>query len=794
MPAGEIRRAIERLNVVGSVLYVAAHPDDENTRLISWLVGHKGLQAAYLSMTRGGGGQNLIGKEQAELLGVVRTGELLEARKIDGGAQYFSRMRDFGYSKSAPETIRVWGHEAALSDVVQVIRIVRPDVVIARFATKGRNHGHHTASAILAGEAFRAAADPQRFKNLGLNSWQADRLLHNRSHWRMKPSTDKSGFLKLDVGTFDPLIGQSYGEVSAVSRSMHKSQGFGTSPSIGPQMEYFSPLAGTSLKPGDDVFKGLNLTWSRFSKTAGLTKAIAQAAQAFDPAAPHKVLPKLTEIRSRLLKVSNGHWREIKLRELDRIIVSCAGLWLTARSKKAVVSPGTQLPVELTAVNRSKAKVRLRSTTVGSQSVGGTVLKEHRVWVKRVDLQIAKESKVSGPHWLRQTPTSANYLIAEVKNRVIADDKPVLSVVFNLEIEGATLRVSRPIEHAWTDAVAGERVHPVEVLPPVTATPDRPVLMVPVGGRATARIFLRSDTARSGAVELQLPKGLTLTSNRLSFALSAAKPEQVVEVTVSAEDRAQAGALAASIRLDDQVWRSALNTIDYPHLPRRRVLRTSELRIVPVVLDRGGINRIGYLSGSGDAVADSLRSVGYSVEQIDVNTVVSAKLGRFQAVVMGIRAYNKHPRLLALHGQLMAYVAQGGKLIVQYNTNNHFNPLNGPMGPKPFHISRLRVTDETATMTALDPQHAALTKPNRLGPADFAGWVQERGLYFADTWDPFYTPVFSASDPGERPVKGGLLVARHEKGVFVYTGISFFRQLPAGVAGAYRLFANMLAL
>ena len=777
--AGELLREIQHLQVVGSVLYVAAHPDDENTRLLSWLVGHKGVDATYMSMTRGGGGQNLIGPEQAELLGVIRTGELLAARGIDGASQRFSRMRDFGYSKSPDETLRFWGKDAALADVVNAVDAVRPDLIITRFATTGRNHGHHTASAILAGEAFKSA------------KWKAKRLLHNRSHWRIKPDTDTSQWLKLDVGTFDPRTGLSFGEVAGHSRTMHKSQGFGSAPKVGPQMEFFSVEDGAALTPEQDIFEGIDLTWNRFKGTGPLIAVLKKAEQGFDPTAPHTVLPHLAKAHALLDSVDNRFWRERKQAEIRRVMQACAGLWITARVDQPGMVPGQTAQVNLTALNRSPATVTLKPS-VAAKSV---VLAANQPFNETFALPTQPDRAPTVPCWLAKPPTTASYVIDNPALRTLPDLPPDLSLAVDVTVEGVKIPLKVPVLYARTDAVLGERVQALELLPPVTATFAQRGIMLPLGTAATTRVTLRADAGpATGTVVFTTPKGVQVTPASVAFNLSKASPEQVITLQLRADKTAQPGPLSAKASVGGRTWSFQQTRIDYSHLPTRTVLQPAKMQLSPVNLSRGPVQTIGYVQGSGDVVADALRAVGYTVEEIDAGDIAAGKLNRFNAIVMGIRAYNKEPRLMALHAQLMAYVDAGGRLLVQYNTNNRFNPLEGLIGPHPFHISRKRVTDETAKMTPVDPKHPALTTPNALGEADFAGWVQERGLYFADTWDAKYQPIFSANDAGEEPLKGSTLVARHGKGVFVYTGISFFRQLPAGVPGAYRLLANLLAL
>lgn len=784
---GEILRDLQHLAVAGSVLYVAAHPDDENTSLLTWLEG-QGIEATYLSMTRGGGGQNLIGSEQAQLLGVLRTGELLAARRVDGAEQRFTRMVDFGYSKSSEETLRLWGHDDALDDVVRAIREVRPDVIVTRFPTEGETHGHHLASAILAHEAFVKAGDPAYVTD-GLEAWQADRLLHNVSSWGITPETDTSAWARLDVGGYDARIGRSTGELAAESRSMHKSQGFGTAPEVGPDVEWFASKLGTPVAPGESPLDGLDITIGRFEGTKALQKAIDRAVKAFDPAAPHEVIPLLAKVRDELDRLPFDARRQRDA--VDELLADCAGLWLTARAERPAVAPGGRIAVTTTVVARAPVDVVVRDVWVAERPpmivgvlFGGPPIPPLDPNVPSThehEVEVPDDLAVTRPHWLAEPGTSAQDTISEPTRRTLADRGAPLRAWFRLTIDGVYVSLDRPVEFAETDPVEGERVQLLEVLPPVTATFDHPSLVLAPSGPATTRITLRADTGpASGVLRLTAPPGITAEPSEIPYDLTDAAPERIVEVRLTAAPGTVPGPLVVESAFQRAV-------IDHPHLARRTVLTPAVQQLVPLDVARGGTELVGYVTGPGDAVADGLRAMGYRVEEL-TDEQLAGDLSRFDAIVTGIRAYNTRPRLLALHERLMAYVAGGGRLVVQYNTNNRFDPLSGPIGPHPFEIGRGRVTDETAAVTG------ELPGPNAVVPADLDGWVQERGLYFASTWDPAYEAPLAMADPGEEPQRGALLIAHHGEGVFVYTGLSFFRQLPAGVPGAYRLLANLLAL
>ncbi|MEO0601840.1 MAG: PIG-L family deacetylase [Myxococcota bacterium] len=777
------------------MLYVAAHPDDENTRLIHWLGQARGLRTAYLSMTRGGGGQNLLGAEQAERLSVVRTGELLAARGIDGGEQLFTRMRDFGYSKSPEETLRLWGHDEALADVVRAIRTFRPDIVVTRFSANGGGHGHHTASAQLAAEAFERAADPAYTQD-GLPVWQASRLLRNESTWRRPEDAPiPEDWLRVDVGTYDPRTGASSGEVAAHARSQHKSQGFGSAPRVGPIPEYFTVTAGEPVV-GDDPFGGIDLSWSRWPEGRRIASRVDRVQRRFDPREPEAILPLLADLHATLGELPDRYWQARMWGEVEALMRACAGVHVTARTSTVGAAPGDATTLTLTALTRRPATVDVLGIT------GPAWAAELPAWTPRLGstpstletpLTLASDAPFSQPHWLAAAPEPTRYRVETADDRLLAD-RPPGAVRFRMRIGGVEQAVDVPIAQSITDPVRGEVVRPFEVLPRVTATFDARGVLVPRGGRVEVPMTLAAPTLSKDEEPIEVtwtldaPSGVTVATEPATVTLAGASPQQRVTLRITAAQDAVRGPVSVAIEGQPAHQR---HRIDYPHLPERTVLAPASLAVTPVTLRRGGAHRVGYLPGSGDAVPDALRSVGYDVTLLDEAQL--ADLSDFDAVVFGVRAYNTRSGLVAWQPALLDYVARGGTLIVQYNTSRRWSTLSERIGPAPLTVGRGRVTDETAEMRFVVPEHPLLRSPNRLGAADFDGWVQERGLYFVEEWDDAYTPLFETQDPGEDPQRGALLVARHGRGTFVYTGLSFFRQLPAGVPGAMRLFANLLA-
>jgi LmbE family N-acetylglucosaminyl deacetylase len=794
-PSGaELGRAIDRLGVVGRVLYVAAHPDDENTRLLAWLANQQGVRAAYLSLTRGEGGQNLIGSEQAPLLGVIRTGELLAARGVDGAEQWFGMERDFGFSKSPEETLRIWDHDAALADVVWVIRRFRPDVIVTRFSPEQREtHGHHTASAMLALEAFRAAADdkafPEQLKEV--TTWQARRIVWNKGVWPGAPKEDLSGFLTMDVGGFDAVLGASYGELAARSRSMHKSQGFGVSPSRGPAPEYFKLLAGEPMR--SSILDGVELGWRRHKGADKLIAAWTRARDTFHAARPWESVPALLEMLAAVDALPTAD--ADKRAELVDVILGCTGFHAEAVADDFVAVPGVARQITVSAVNRSKVALTWREAIVGGEriTVDKTLPANQPVEVAHA-LTLAAGTALSNPYWLRHAPAAGRWN-AEGLATLGRPSQPTeaAQVSFTVEIAGRSLSVVRDIDFAWNDPVAGERRRPLEILPPVTLDPGEP-LMVFAEPRKKSIAVTVTATAGAAAGELRPNdpgEGWSVSPAARPFKL--AKKGDSVSLSFDVMPPAAAGDRSATLSFATDVGGLRVHTgvrrIEYTHLPIMTLSPAAEVKLVRLQLKRGA-GRVGYIPGAGDEVPAALRQAGYDVTVLSEDAL-RGQLDKFSAIVTGIRAFNVNPRLAALHDRLMAWVAGGGTLLVQYNTQNRLSKLAGELGPYPFNISQERVTDESAAVTLAD--HPLLHAPNAIGARDFEGWVQERGLYFADKWDPKYTPLATLADPGEPPRKGALLVAAHGKGRFIYTGLAFFRQLPAGVPGAYRLFANLLS-
>ncbi len=800
LDAAALHLALEKLTVVGSVLYVAAHPDDENTAMLTWLENEKLVRAGYLSMTRGDGGQNLIGDEQGDLLGVIRTHELLAARRIDGAEQFFTRAVDFGYSKGPDETLAIWGHDAVLGDVVRVIRTFRPDIIVMRFPTTGEGrHGHHTASALLAVEAFEAAGDPSRFPDQlrTLSPWKPKRLLWNHFSWTAPPTGDSAKqLITVDLGAYNALLGRSYTELAGESRSMHKSQGFGSPERRGTSVNYFKLIAGEPATA--DLFEGVDLSWNRIRGGAEVGKLLDAVHRDHDPSDPAASVPGLLRARAALAKLrasaaaGDAPLLLHKAHELDDVIRACSGLWLEAVARQHTLSPGDSIQVDVTAINRSGTTFRLsgvRSKPAGLDIPADSLLAENRpvTVALRSVVPASLDWRTTQPYWLREPREGGLHPVADPALIGTPWNDPALRVTVSVTVSGQSIDYTLPVLYRWVDRVRGELYRPLCIAPEATLALDKQVYLFPDGSARPVRLKLESRIALRGRARLALPSGWRCDPVTQEVDLPAGQTRDVVfQVTPGPE----ASLLAAEFTTDDRTFARDMTVIDHPHIPILTVFPPASAHAVRLPLSRVG-ETIGYVMGPGDDVPAALAEAGYHVTQIEDAELASGDLSRYDAIVTGVRAYNAREALKRNAQRLLDYVESGGTLVVQYNTADR--TLHRDFAPFPLEIGRDRVTVEEAPVDFADPASPLLTTPNRITARDFAGWVQERGLYFATTWGSEYRTVLSSADPGEKPAAGGLLWARHGKGIFIYTGYAFFRQLPAGVPGAYRLFINLVS-
>ncbi len=790
--AAELGIALQKLEVLGSVLYVGAHPDDENTSLLAWFSKGRKYRTAYLSVTRGEGGQNLIGPEQGAELGLLRTQELLAARRIDGAEQYFTRAVDFGYSKTAEETLEIWGKESVLGDIVWVIRKFRPDVIVTRFAAEGAGgHGHHTASGMLIKEAFAAAADPDRFPEQLAYApvWKATRILLNRG--RPRPE-EAAPTLRVDTGEYNPLLGKSYSEVAGESRSQHKSQGFGSGGRRGTQYDSFELWAGEPA--ARDIFEGIDATWDRVPGGHRVGLLLAECIRSFDHRQPSRSVPGLLGVQAELAKLPESEWTRLKREELSRVIQGCAGIWMEAIADDFSAAPGDGILVRTSIVNRSDQPFVLHSLGVPGAVPDSAVdkpLKNNEVLAVETKVLIREGFPSSQPYWLEPSPQNGPFSAGDRDLMGLAENPPSLDVAVVLSIDGRRLEYLLPVLFRWTDQVQGERYRPFEVRPRVTVQIEDGVRIFSGGGPQPVKIRLKSHSRNvAGTVRLKEMDGWRVTPSGLPFSLADKNDEAEVSFEISPPKDARESVLSAEAEVGGEIMNRAMVEISYPHIHRQVYFPESRIKVVKLdVATRG--KRIGYIMGAGDDVADALRHLGLEVTMLDDVTLETADLLSFDAIVAGVRAYNTRDRLKSANRRLLDYVEQGGTLVVQYNVAS--GALDGRIGPYPLTIGRDRVTVENAPVTFPVPGHPLLTFPNKITSSDFEGWVQERGLYFASSWDERYEAILASHDPGEPDRTGGLLCARYGKGVFIYTAYAWFRQLPAGVAGAYRIFANLIS-
>ncbi len=810
LDASAILHRMQKLEVLGSVLYIAAHPDDENTRLISYLSNGRKVRTAYLSLTRGDGGQNLIGPELGDALGILRTQELLEARRIDGGEQFFTRAVDFGYSKNPEETFVKWGKQEVLGDVVRAIRTFRPDVIITRFATDGSGgHGHHTASALLANEAFDFAADPKAFPEQltqGLEVWQAKRLFFNAYSWSgtdysAQAKQDPANWVTIDVGGFDPLLGTSYTEIAGRSRSMHKSQGFGAAETRGEQLEYLHLEKGQRLST-PDIFDGVELSFARIEGGERALTMLRELSSNFDARAPEKSIPKLSALARELdglaaSKSPQHAWAKWQAAAARQLILQACGAVIEVSAGAPRVAQGDTLNVTLTCMQRRPG------STFESQHLGGPGaadlnlsggLQWNRPLTREFQYTLSNTQAIDQPYWLAAAhgtlyrPDGIEYAGIEPASRSSSLSRDTLRLPDGLEVSA-----DRALMQTWIDRVAGERTRPVVVTPIASIDiPDAVAIVTGERAKVSVEVEALCDEL-SGELQCAAPAGWSIEHAPQPVDHMKRGERKHFELELRRAKQALAGTLHFSFSGPKGSADKTLHVIDYPHILPQTWYTPADIKLVPLEV-AVSVKNVGYIEGAGDDVPKALERLGVAVERLDPASAHAADLVKCDAIVVGIRAYNTVKSLARFNSTLLAYVEGGGTLLVQYNTNGSDLVMDAKkMGPYPFVLTRDRVTVEEAPATLLAPTHPLMNTPNKIGAADFEGWVQERGLYFTGELDAKYTPLIGWNDPGEKPLNGALITCDYGKGRYIYTGISLFRELPAGVPGVYRLLANLLS-
>ena len=841
----EIRQALERLNTLGSVMMIGAHPDDEREQVLAYLALGRHVRTAYLSLTRGEGGQNLIGPEQGDELGIIRSQELLASRRIDGAEQYFTRAIDFGFSKTADETLQKWDRNKVLGDVVYNIRRFRPDVVILVFSGTPRDgHGHHQASSILGKEAFSLAGDPTKFPEqlAYVQPWTPKRLMMNAGGPGGGQNKGKGGknkadnvpppdLLNVDVGVYSPELGASFGEIGGASRSANRTQGTGAAETKGSQMVALETISGD--KATKDLFENLDITWNRVPGGAAVQPIVTQALTAFVPAHPEALLPQLTQARP-LIAAIKDPLAERKLKELDDLIALCAGLSLEAQSDKAAVSPGATLRVNFTAIQRLPGQVALTGIRLSgiegapTVNLAPTVLVNNQPSRYNASFTIPQNQPYTQPYWLERPKDGALYSVPDPSDIGLPENKPVLTAQFRVQVAGTELELTRPVQYRYVDRVLGEQTRPFTVIPAVAVSLAEHALVFGDAKPRRIEVAVKSNGGKvAGDLRLDIPAGWNADPASSHFELAATEEQTNVFFNLVPPAADSRGKIRAIAQVGTHTISTGTEVIQYPHITTQTLLPPAEATLVRAdikILSK----TVGYIMGAGDDVPQAIRQLGCEVTLLTESDLAHGDLTRFDAIVTGVRAFNTRPDLRANYQRLFDFASNGGTLIVQYNVPEGGAPAAAPaaaaasgqaapatpsqpapapaapaasdggllahVGPYPIRFSRNdRVTMEDAPITFPNPDLRLLHVPNQITKADFDGWVQERGLYFSDEWDPRYQSVLESHDPGEMPLQGGMLYTPLGKGAYIFSAYDWFRELPAGVPGAYRLFANMLS-
>ncbi len=802
--SGEIFLDLKKLNVLGSAMHIAAHPDDENSLLLGYLAKERLVNTFYLSLTRGDGGQNLIGSEQGEYIGIIRTQELLAARRTDGAQQLFTHAYDFGYSKTREETLAFWGKDLILGDVVYLIRKYRPDVLVTRFPPDERaGHGHHNSSAYLAHEAFKISGDPTKYPEQlkSVKVWQPKRIVWNTYSrgFQNTPPTDGGSYVEVDLSGYNPILGKSYSEIAASSRSMHKTQGFGSAPNINLRKDFMLHTDGEPAK--DDLFDNVDLSWNRVENSGKVSQMIQQAITDFDLTRPSASVPALVGIYKELEKLdAKDFYVKKKKEEVQELIQESLGLWFETNPTDYSASPGGKATVEVKVVNRSATPVTLKSIEMMGASFDSTLnasLNSFEALEFRKTVAIPKNLPITQPYWLRK-PIKDRKVFQFDDPELVGrpGNAPALETAFTFFVEGTTFTFTSPWKYKSVDPSEGEIYRPFELRPAVTVNLSEQVFVFADAQPKSVDLLLKANEPNmKGKITFDLPKGWKVEPAQVDFSTKDKYEEKIFTVKVTPPAGDSEGKMAVKVTTDRGTSSHSLRSVEFRHIPTQTLFPPAETELVKLNI-KNLAKKIGYIAGAGDEVPAALRQIGAQVTMLDEKEL-GKDLNAYDAIVVGVRAYNTEDRLGFYQEKLMDYVKNGGTMVVQYATARNGFLSNGlkveNMGPYPFDIGRDRVTDETAAITFLNPNDPLLNKPNKITQKDFEGWIQERGLYFASDYEKNYTPLLSSKDPGEEEQKGGLIYTKYGKGTYIYTGISFFRELPAGVPGAYRLFANLIS-
>ncbi len=788
-------------------MLIGAHPDDENTALLAYFSRGLHMRTAYLSLTRGEGGQNLIGSEQGDELGIIRTEELLAARRIDGAEQFFTRAIDFGFSKTAEETFTKWPREKLLGDVVWDIRRFRPDVIVLRFSGTPRDgHGQHQVSAIVGKEAFSAAADPSKYPEQlqWVQPWQAKRLMWNSFAFTAEQQKEEAAIkdkLAIDLGEYSPELGYSYSEIAGMSRSQHRSQGMGAAQPKGSAKNYLVTIAGD--RATKNVFEGIDTSWSRIAGGAEVGALIEKARDGFSGLHAETLLPLLVEARKKVAALKDPLAAR-KLHEIDETIGLISGLWMDAAADKFAATPGSAIKVSFTAL----ARVPVQATLAGVKLTGmegvpqlalaPATLVENQPSLYSLTVPIPAKENYSQPYWLVLPKDGAMYRVPDPRMIGDPENPAVLEAHFRVRIAGTEIEIARPVAYRYIDHILGEQVRPLAIVPAVGVELPVQALVFGSGEPRKIDILVKANVANaSGSVDLEAPSGWHIEPASRRFDLASMDQQAMASFTIIPPSADAQGELRAVATVGERQISSRTEVIQYPHIPTQTLFPPSDAKLVRASILTVSKN-IGYIMGAGDEVPSALRQIGCEVTLLSSDDLVRGDLSKYDAIVTGVRAFNVRADLRANYQRVFDYAQGGGTVVVQYNVFEG-GPFGGNpslldhVGPYPIKISRDRVTVEDVPVSFPNPQNPVLHFPNEITERDFDGWVQERGLYFANEWDPRYESVLESHDPGEQPMPGGMLYTKYGKGVYIFSAYSWFRELPAGVPGAFRIFANMLS-
>ncbi|MFL2590841.1 MAG: PIG-L family deacetylase [Flavobacteriaceae bacterium] len=794
--SNEIYLKIQKLNSLASVLYIAAHPDDENTSLISYLSNELQAHTSYLSLTRGDGGQNLIGTELNDLLGVIRTNELLQARLIDGGKQYFTSAIDFGFSKNSKETLEIWPKNEILEEIVRLIREIKPDIIINRFDHRrdGKTHGHHTASAILSKEAFEISDNPNFYPSQldSLDLWKPSRQYVNISWWRYGSrekfnSINKQNFIEIDITKYNFLTGKTNSEISALSRSQHKSQGFGRSPSLEKETEYLELIGGLENK-SNDIFEGINTTWNRLEGGKQIKVLIDQTLEKFDFEKPEKSVKNLLKISNEIKKLRISEWKTRKLKEVKEIIRLCLGIKMITNTDFDYGNNGEEIDLDFKVLNNSSYPIYISKV---DNQLKNIFLKSNELYNDKFKFKLPNEFNT--PYWLIKNKKIGKFTIDKKYTNKATSTKVKLPV--EIKIFETYLDYNVEVSQRINNPIKGEVINPFYIVPKIAINfkKDKYLFLdtepqkIIIGVKSLSNKF-------KGEFKLNAPDGWEIEKEYVDLFLTKKGETKNIEFQIRPSDNSKDGVLSVSIISDDKKIPKrgmSIFNIEYDHIPKQYILMpfSPKIKKMNLILPR---KKVGYIVGAGDLVYENLKSIGLDIELIDINEIENGYLDRFDTIIMGIRAYNVNDELISKNELLFDYAKKGGNLLIQYNTTR--NLLTNKLTPFNLSLSRDRVTEEDANVKILNPLHRALNFPHKITSEDFGSWVQERGLYFPSKWDKNFIPILSMNDKNETEKLGSLLIGNYGKGKIIYTGLSFFRQIPSGVTGAYRLLINLISL